>query len=455
MSVGPPPGEAPTSVANNMVITAMGNAVTPIAALLSLPILSYTLGVNGRGEVAAATAPLLLAVTAATFGIPEAVAYLIAKSPAALHNAARRGALLILGAGILATGVCIAASTMLAAGDPGLRGDIVLASLAIVPTVLVLILRASAAGLQQWRLVAYEQALTAILRLIGVGGLALFGRLTPLAAIVVIAVAPVLGGLAYLPLRRPARRIRASGQPPLPVHSRQILSYGGRIWLGSLTGVLLSRLDQTVMTPLSGTYQLGLYAVAVNVGDAALILHSAIRDVTFTSDAARPDDSRLCSSARISGLLSLAGGLLLAAALPLVIPLVFGPDFTPAIPAAVWILAAAVMVAPGSIAGAGLSARGRPGLRSLSLLFACVVNVIALILLVPTMGAVGAAIATFAGNLLASQLNIMFLSRLSKIRARQFYGLRRADVELLSGKLRGAHAAVRRRRSRAARGGRS
>ena len=170
----------------------------------------------------------------------------------------------------------------------------------------MLILRACAAGLQQWRLVAYEQALTAILRLIGVAGFALFGRLTPLSAIVVIAAAPVLGGLAYLPLRRPARRIRASGQPPLPVHSRHIVSYGCRIWIGSLTGVLLARLDQTIMTPLAGTYQLGLYAVAASVGDAALILHSAVRDVTFTADAARQDDQRLCASARISGFLSIA-----------------------------------------------------------------------------------------------------------------------------------------------------
>jgi O-antigen/teichoic acid export membrane protein len=62
-----------------MAMTALGNAVTPVAALVTLPILSYTLGVTGRGEIAAATAPLLLAVTAATFGIPEAVAYLVAE----------------------------------------------------------------------------------------------------------------------------------------------------------------------------------------------------------------------------------------------------------------------------------------------------------------------------------------------------------------------------------------
>ena len=417
-----------------MAMTALGNAVTPVAALVTLPILSYTLGVTGRGEIAAATAPLLLAVTAATFGIPEAVAYLVAKSPAALPGVARRGAWLILLSGALATVICVLASTMLAGGDPALGRLIVVASLAVIPTTVVLILRACAAGLQRWRLVAVEQALTAVLRLAGIAGLAVAGRLTPLSAVIVIAAAPVLGGLAYLPLRHHHRRAAVPGADPVGASTRHIVSYGSRIWIGSLTGVLLARLDQTIMTPLAGTYQLGLYAVAASVGDAALILHSAVRDVTFTSDAARQDDARLCASARISGFLSIAVAMTLAALIPVGLPLVFGPDFAPAIPAALWMLAAVVVVAPGSIAGAGLSARGHPGLRSVSLLVACVVNVVVLLLLVPVLGATGAALATLVGNLIASQLNIAFLSRRSAIPARQFYGLRRTDIAIMSGK---------------------
>jgi O-antigen/teichoic acid export membrane protein len=301
----------------------------------------------------------------------------------------------------------------------------------VIPTTVVLILRACAAGLQRWRLVAVEQSLTAVLRLAGIAGLALAGRLTPLSAVVVIAAAPVLGGLAYLPLRWHHRGPQAE---PLAASTRHIVSYGSRIWIGSLTGVLLARLDQTIMTPLAGTYQLGLYAVAASVGDAALILHSAVRDVTFTADAARRDDQRLCASARISGFLSIAVALVLAALLPIGLPLVFGPAFAPAIPVAFWMLAAVVVVIPGSIAGAGLSARGHPGLRSMSLLVACALNVALLLVLVPVLGAIGAALATLAGNLIAGQLNIAFLSRRNGIPARQFYGLRRTDVAIMASK---------------------
>jgi O-antigen/teichoic acid export membrane protein len=296
----------------------------------------------------------------------------------------------------------------------------------------VLILRACAAGLQRWRLVAVEQALTALLRLGGIAGLALAGRLTPLSAVVVIAAAPVFGGLAYLPLRWHHRHTREPER--VEASTRHIVSYGSRIWIGSWTGVLLARLDQTIMTPLAGTYQLGLYAVAASVGDAALILNSAMRDVTFTSDAARQDDRRLCASARISGFLSIAVALVLAAMVPIGLPLVFGPDFAPATPVAFWMLAAVAVTSPGSIAGAGLGARGHPGLRSVSLLLACAGNVALLLLLVPVLGATGAALATLAGNLIASQLNIAFLSRRSAIPARQFYGLRRSDIAIMTGK---------------------
>jgi O-antigen/teichoic acid export membrane protein len=432
------------TVAANMFTAAVGNAITPLAALISLPILTYTLGVTGRGEIAAATAPLLLAVTAGTFGIPEAVAFLVARTPRLLGSAVRRGAALITVAGVLATLTCFAASELLADGDQELQEMIIIACLAVTPTVVVLILRAGAAGLQWWRLVAAEQAITAVLRLIGIAVLAVVGQLTPLAAVVIIAITPVLGGLAYLPLRgraRPPVPDPAEPAPP-PVSTGAILGYGGRIWFGSLTGVLLARLDQTIMTPLAGTYQLGLYAVAVNISDAALVLHSAIRDVTFTADAAHRDDEKLCASARISGFVSLMVGLVLAAVMPFALPLVFGADFAPALPAVLWLLGAVAVVAPGSIAGAGLSARGRPGLRSLALAIACVINIAVLLALVPALGAVGAAIATFAGNIVASQINIFALSRLGHIRARRFYGLRRSDLVIIATKLHSGLAAV-------------
>lgn len=440
-------GLHPSTHARNIFTTLSGNAFAPIAALLTMPILSYSLGVDGRGQVAAATAPLILATTAATFGIPEAVTYLVARTPTLKRAAARRGAWLIFIAGLLATAGSVLVADTLAGNDPTIAGLIVVASTALAPSLIVLVIRGGAAGSQRWRLVAAEQATTAGIRLAAISGLALGGWLSPLTATISIAFAPVIGGVVYLPLRRPRQGMRIPDLDVL-VPMRHLLGYGSRVWIGSLSGILLARLDQVIMIPLSNAYELGLYAVAVGISEVILILNLAVRDVTFASDAASRDDGRLCASARISGFLSICLAILLAAALPIGIPLLFGADFAPAVSACFWLLAAVALSTSGAIAGAGLSARGRPGLRSMSLLAACVINVIALIVLVPEYGAVGAAIATFVGNLVASGLNLLAMWKVGGLRPHRFYGLRRSDVRLLCGKACGAGPKFLRRSSR-------
>ena len=54
-----------------------------------------------------------------------------------------------------------------------------------------------------------------------------------------------------------------------------------------------------------------------------------------------------------------------------------------------------------------------------------------LIVLLPIMGAMGAAIATFVGNLISSNLNLYFMQKHFGIKMTRFYGLRRSDIGLL------------------------
>ena len=425
-----------STLASNMLATAVGNAVTPAAALISMPILAYNLGVTGRGEVAAATAPLMLAITAATFGLPEAVTYFTARNPRVMAAAATRAGAWITGAGVVSMAICFVASDLLAGGDPGIERLILVAILSVIPTLLVLVLHACAAAVQSFDLVAWDQGIVAVGRLVAISALAIFGALTPLTATIVISTTPLLGGLAYLKLGSRYRRADRGEQPVEPTGSRQLLQYGSRVWLGSLSGVLLARLDQAIMTPLSNAFQLGLYAVAVNVSDVALIIHSAIRDVTFAAESARRDDARLCASARISTAISLALCCALGIGIPIGLPLLFGADFRAAIPAAFGLLVAVIAVIPGAIAGVGLSARGRPGLRSAALFAAVVANVGSLVLLVPHFGAFGASLATVLGNLVFSQMCIVWYCRLSGVRAREFYGLRSSDISIIRAKMR-------------------
>ena len=424
---------SPGALSRNMMTTMVGNLFPPLAALFSGPILGHALGVDGRGAVAAATAPLALITVVATFGIPEATTYFIARSPALLKKIGGRGFAIMTSTGLVSTAMVLLGREWLSGGNPYIAQLIVIASLAIVPNLLVGVLRGMASGLHRWRLVANERILSSVLRLVSLVPFWLSGNLTPLTATILLAVMPLFGALAYIPMTK-AQSL--AHQPGVGTDSestgyRAMTSYGLRMWVGSISGRLLARLDQTLMTPLSSSSQLGLYVVAVSIGELPLIINSAVRDVTFAADARKSVDERLGASARISGVACATAGIVIGATMTWWVPVMFGAGFAAAVPSAAVILLSVVISTPGSIAGAGLSARGHPGLRSVALVIACVVNVFLLFVLVPAGGSMGAALATLAGQVVYSNLNLIFLWRRFGVSPRLFFGFRRADVVII------------------------
>jgi len=419
-----PPRSAVGNVAGNMVATIIGNLFPPLALLITAPLLAHTLGVTGRGQVAGATAPLILVITAVTFGIPQALTYAVARRPAVIRVARRRALELITIGGIAATAAVMLAASWLGGNDPELPHLIVVASLAIVPGLVLTVLRGTAAGLHRWRSVALEQFISSAAELVVLVVLALAHHLTPLTATLVLAFSPITGALAYVGQLR-------HGPEPDATHPlagrRHLLGYGFRIWVGALSGIVLSRLDQTIMTPLADARELGYYATAVTVSQIPLVINSAVRDVTFSADASENMNERLGMSARISSTASGVVGLFVGLSMLWWLPILFGDDFRPAIPVAAVLIVAVVLGTPGSIAGAGLSARGRPGLRSTSLVVACLINLVLLIVLVPAHGAMGAAVATLIGNLVWANGCVFFLWRKFGVPPQDLYGFRRSD----------------------------
>jgi O-antigen/teichoic acid export membrane protein len=416
------------NVRRHVVTSIVGNAALPIAAIVTAPILALRLGLEGRGQLAAATAPLLLMTTIATIGVPESLTHHVAMRPAWVGAIYRRSLGALFMSGIVASVATIFLAEPLSENHQRIRLLIAISALAIVPTTLIAGLRGVSSGLHAWGTVNNEKYVSSGVRVVGIVILASSAVLTPLSATLVISFSPVLAGVCYWNIARSLRRTDVTERPP--DHST-ILRYASRMWIGSLAGILLSRLDQVLMIPLANTRQLGLYAVAVNIADIILILNNAVRDVTFSADSADHRDARLQASARIASLGAIIFGIVISIPLAWILPLVFGESFRGATLPALILIWAAVLGTPGSIAGAGLSARGRPGLRSLSLVFAAIVNIVALLVLVPSYGALGAAYATFIGSTIAGTTNIYLLRKLFAIPMGGFYGLRSTDLDVV------------------------
>jgi O-antigen/teichoic acid export membrane protein len=282
--------------------------------------------------------------------------------------------------------------------DASARDALMAIAPAACPSLAIGALRAAAAAREDWLTIAAEKTSNGLLQLCGIIALFLTGNLSIIAAALVIGYAPVFAGVTYLfgrGLHSPEER----GQNNAVV--RAIVSYGPRVWAGEVFGILLTRLDQVLMVPLSSSAELGLYVVAVTVGEVPIVVSRAVKTIMLSKDSRSPSFDQLTRAARFAFYLSavlVAGAL---ATMTWTVPFLFGEEFTGVYPSLAVILVGVLLGVPGSIAGAGLMARNRPGIRSWSIAVAAIANVGLVVLLVPAWGALGAAIATLVGSVVA------------------------------------------------------
>lgn len=415
-----------------MFLVTASSLLVPVIGLVTAPILTHSLGVMGRGEAGAAIAPNLLIVGVATLGLPQALTYHVAKRPHLSRRAIATATLFGVLLGAISLVGTIFAAPFLSAGDANLARLMLLGTVLAIPALVVSLMRGAASGRQMWIPVAVERILNSVVRLVALIVLAILGRLDITNAVLVMSVAPVIAGVAYLGLfRRPPPQVDLLDEPPLKLVPT-LLGFGVRVWLGSVATVLIARLSQLLITPLSNVTQLGLYIVAITISDIPYIVTQTVRDVAFGVNSAESDTDRLTSTSRLATLIALLGSVVIGATLPLWIQPVFGAGFGAAVPATWLLLVCSVLAVPGLIAGAGLDSAGRPGIKSVSLVLSLLVNAAGLIALVPQFGAFGAALAGFAGVLLSTVVVLIAAARILRIPASAFLIPRREDVALLA-----------------------
>ncbi len=428
--------------------------LAPVAGIVTSPILSQTLGVQGRGEIAAIISPNVLVVTVATLGLPEALTWLLARHPSLSRRALAWSALFATATGVLCLGAAWLLLPFLSAGNDNLAALIPLATALAIPLLSVNLLRGAATGRELWSLVAWERTANALVRVAVLLVLALTGTLTILTAVLVLTIGPIIAGAVYAPalLRVPPR----TGVPdaegatvaddPARRLPRTLLSFGSRVWVGAVSSMLLSRLGQIIFAPLSDVRELGLYVVAITISDVPLIFAIAVRDVLFSVNSKTSDPDKLLASSRLTLLVGVLICLVLGGTLPLWIEFVFGAGFGPAV-LPTWILMVSALVSiPGFIAGAALSAANRPGLRSAALIVGLVVNLAVFLPLVPVLGAVGAALAALASAVASTLVGTIAAARLLGVRLHRFWLIRGADVARLVREARRVLDDLRRRR---------
>lgn len=420
------------SLRHALVLMTSSSLLVPLAGLITAPILAHGLGVEGRGLAAAAVAPNSLIVSVATFGLPEALTYFLARHPQLTRRGLVWSGLTGFVLGLICLLVAFASLDFLSGGDVQLSHLIVIGTVLAVPQLLVNLLRGAASGRQMWRAVAIERLLNSGLRIVVLMALYVAGQLTVLNAVYVITGAPLLAALAYVVLLR-----RPPGGPEnlsfegsvLPA----LLTLGSRIWIGAVASMLLARIGQILFVPLSNVSELGLYTVAITVSDVPLVVALGIRDALYGVSSRHADAGQVATTSRVTTLVGAVGCLAIGVTLPWWIGLAFGAGFH----AALWpcwiLLLCAVINIPGFLAAAGLGAWGRPGMRSVGLVLTLAVNLPLFVLVVPTSGAVGGALAGLASSTFSTVFMVLAASRVIGIPARRFFLPEGRDVRFLVG----------------------
>ncbi|NNF06332.1 MAG: oligosaccharide flippase family protein [Candidatus Eisenbacteria bacterium] len=178
--------------------------------------------------------------------------------------------------------------------------------------------------------------------------------------------------------------------------TKEILKYGFQVHWGNLAQRGNLELDRFIINPLLGTAAVGLYGISVLMGQLAVQVSGAVSQVLFPKVAKEGKDALddTCFLSRSSIAISVAGSAGLALVGWYLIRWVFGEEFAPSYKPMLWLLPGIVMSSMGMVLSQYLAGIGKPNLNSIASVIALLVNIPALLFLIPKYDISGAAIAT-------------------------------------------------------------
>ena len=213
---------------------------------------------------------------------------------------------------------------------------------------------------------------------------------------------------------------------------RRMVSYGALTGLAGVVSFLNYRIDQLLVAGLDGARGAGIYATGVTVAEGLWIFSSAVAVATYAPIGSldRRASAELAARAvRHTLLVASAMALpLLLLAEPL-LGLVFGGTYREA----AWVLrilvVATLLYAPQGIVSNFYSVQlGRPSIPLALAASSALINVALSFLLIPRLGFVGGAWATFASYAAVSAASVLLFARLGGVPAWELVRVRRSDL---------------------------
>lgn len=245
--------------------------------------------------------------------------------------------------------------------------------------------------------------------------------------------------------------ILARGRPRVDLGLlRQLLAYGRRVQVGTLFQQANARLDVLVLQGFRPLSEVGYYVVAQQIAELVITIGSSFQTSVLPLVARQEGAEReRTSAASVRHYLILAGAAVVvnAGAGSLIILVAFGSAFQAALPPMLVLLPGVLMLGLGTVISGDLRGRGRPGLSSVLTGMAAAATVGLDLLLIPPLGAMGAALASVVAYGIYGVASVYVLNRVAEVPLRLMLVPTREDGLLYRGAIATALARLRQLRS--------
>jgi O-antigen/teichoic acid export membrane protein len=368
-------------------------AIQGLNALTGI-LLARSLGLLGRGDLAAILLwPGILAAVG-SLGVTEAVTYETAAGSSPVRAIVGSSLIIATIQSIALIGIGAVIAPIVHNG----RDTQVLYStylyLAYIPLNLITLCAIGVLnGLQQY--LAYHTLRLMVIALMALGLvlLAAYQALTVRAAIVAYLAANMLTAVSALLL------LQRQGVLSLTCRYetiRRLFGFGLRSHTTNVASLLNERLDQLVISIFLAPAKLGLYVIAVTMTSATTFIGSATAMVVFPVVASlRNPTERMTAATRYVRWILVGAtctAVPLIALTPLLIQVLFGKTYLDAVPVTRVLFAASVFLCTNYVVGAVLKAVGRPLDAGIAECLSLGVTAVGLVLLLPWLELIGAAL---------------------------------------------------------------
>jgi O-antigen/teichoic acid export membrane protein len=364
-------------------------------ALPTSILIARALGPDGKGVLALLQLTTQMVITFLGIGLSSAALYYAGSKRAS----GRDGVLLALGYGLLLSVALLALYPLLGGW---LAADIlhlsqkqllIVAFALIAPALVVNVVYSFVIGFGSVRAATTVVNTSLTVQLAIYGTLFATHHLTLPVAVAVWATASVIEATAYSVLAW--RHCSEASIGPVGLFKR-MRGYSVVMWLSTLVGFAALRVDMFLLGYYKGSGQVGVYATAVTFAELLWFLPSALNAVIVPKVAGEGDDA-LAVSLRLMRLVlpvTIAAGLGVLGLASFAVPLLYGRDFSPAIPPLALLLPGIIMISAATIPTAWMAGSGKPLEPTKASAVNLVTNVIANVTLIPLIGASGAALSS-------------------------------------------------------------